>query len=171
MKNFLLSSLLLVFTCASFGTETEVAETEVTETEVAETEVTETEVTETEEVEMEGVLIERPDGSFMQFTLFENKFHCNFFSSKMEPIDPDVDRVAIRYVRLSSYDNRFAVAIPYEGGRGLKAPIFIRPPHILRVYLSVMRDGIKDPVEFYIVFYPQDTEATEPITIYEGDPV
>jgi hypothetical protein len=150
MKNLLLSSLLLVLTCALFGAETEVAETE--------------------EAAIEGVLIQRPDGSFMEFVLVENKINCRFYNADKQPIDPDVDRVAARIQRTQPRVRKvFTVAIPNQGVEGFRAPVFIQPPHIFRAYLSLMREGIDDPVEFYFVQYPQDLTATEPITIYESE--
>ena len=145
MKNFLLSSLLLVFTWSTFGEETP-------------------------EVELEGVLIQRPDGNFMKFLLKGNQIYCNFFDAEMKPVDPDVDRVAVRVERTQPrVRKQFAVAIPYEGVKGLRAPVFIQPPHIFRAYLSLMREGIDDPVEFYFVQYPMDLTATEPVTVFESE--
>jgi hypothetical protein len=155
MKNFLLSSLLLVLTCASYGAEPEVPETEAVEVEAA---------------EIQGVLIERPDGRFMEFVLVENKIVCNFFDSKMQAIDPDVDRVAVRMQRRQPrVRNVFAVAIPFDGMKGLRAPIFIESPQLFMAYLSLMREGIKDPVEFYLIDYPDDLNAAEPIKIFDGE--
>ena len=145
MKNLLLSSLLLVLTSASFGEEAPTAK-------------------------LEGVLIERPDGTFMQFVIQENLVFCNFLDAEKKPIDPDVDRVAARIQRTQPRVRKvFTVAVPYQGVEGFRAPVFIQPPHIFRAYLSLMREGIDDPVEFYFVQYPQDLTATEPITIYESE--
>ena len=66
MKNFLLSSLLLVLTCASFGAQTEVAVNDVVETEESKSKRLKA-----EKAEMEGLLIQRPDGTFMQVVLVE----------------------------------------------------------------------------------------------------
>ena len=145
MKNFLLSSLLLVFACASFGEETP-------------------------EVEFEGVLIQRPDGSFMEFVLVENKINCRFFNAEKQPIDPDVDRVSIRMQRRQPrVRNVYAVAIPHEGGKGLRAPIFIEKPQIFQANLSLLRDGSDDAVEFYYFLYPDALSAAEPITVFQSE--
>jgi hypothetical protein len=151
MKNFLLSSLLLVLTCASFGAEPEVPETEA--------------------AEIQGVLIQRPDGSFLEFRVMDpgNKINCFFYDAKKKPIPPDVDRIAIRLLRnVPKMENQFMVAIPTSGLEGLGSPHFVQRPHIFRAFLSLMREGAKDPVEFYLVQYPDDLNATDPITVFES---
>jgi len=160
MKNFLLSSLLLVLTCASFGAEPEVPETEAAEVEAAEI-----------AAEIQGVLIQRPDGSFLEFRVMDpgNKINCFFYDAKKKPIPPDVDRIAIRLLRnVPKMENQFMVAIPTSGLEGLGSPHFVQRPHIFRAFLSLMREGAKDPVEFYLVQYPDDLNATDPITVFES---
>ncbi len=145
MKTFLISSLFFALTFASFGEEDV-------------------------EAAIEGVLIERPDGSFLEFLLVENKIQCNFYNEKKSPIDPDVDRIAVRMERTQPRVRKvFAVAVPQAGEPGLQSPIFVQLPHLFRAYLSLMRDGIDDPVEFYVVYYPQDLTAAEPVKIFEPD--
>jgi len=145
MKIFLLSSLLFVFAASAFGEETQ-------------------------EVELDGVLIERPDGGFLQFTLENNRIHFYFFDAEKKKIDPDVDRISVRIDRTQPRQRRqVVIAIPYEGVRGLRAPLFIQPPHIFRAYMSLLRDGSEDAVEFYVVHYPRDTTVDDPITVYEAE--
>jgi len=145
MKTFLLSSLFFALTFVSFGEEVD-------------------------EAVIEGVLIERPDGSFLEFLLVESKIQCNFYNEKKSPIDPDVDRIAVRMERTQPRVRKvLAVAVPEAGEPGLRSPIFVQLPHLFRAYLSLMRDGIDDPVEFYLIYYPQDLTASEPIKIFEPE--
>ena len=120
---------------------------------------------------MEGVLIERPDGSFAKFVFQEGLAYCYFFDAEKKPIDPDIDRVAIRIERRQpSIKTVMAVAISCEGMKGLRAPKFIKKPLIFRVNLSFMREGIDDPVEFYLFRYPDAMIAAESVTIFESEP-
>ena len=165
MKNFLLSSLLLVFTCASFGAETEVAVTDLAEIE----EPTAEEIADAI-AEMEGLVVKRPAETYMQVVLVEARFVFNFFDEKLKPVDPDVDRITVRIKRRQPRQRvQRTVAIPTEGIRGLRAPLAIKAPYVFQANVSLMRDGIEDPVEFYIVIVPQDLAVDEPITAFEGE--
>lgn len=165
MKNFLLTGLLLVLTCASFGTEAEVAVTDVVEVE----ELTPEQIADAI-AEMEGLVVQRPDGAYMQIVLVEARFVFNFFDEKLNPVDPDVDRISIRISRRQPRQRtQITVAIPTEGIRGLRAPLAIRGPFVFRANISLMRDGIEDPVEFYVAIIPDDLTVTEPITTFESE--
>lgn len=165
MKRTLLFSLFLIFACASFGADTEVAVADEAEVE----EMTPEEIAEAI-AEMDGLVVQRPDESYMQIVLVENHFVFNFFSQKLKPVDPDVDRVSIRISRHQPRQRtQITVAIPTEGIQGLRAPLVIRAPYVFRANMSLMRDGIDDPVEFYIAIIPQDLTAEEPIHEFESE--
>jgi hypothetical protein len=156
MKNFLLSSLLLAFAGFALGAENDGVETDLIgdgEEEVA-------------GVVVEGVLIERPDGRFIEFLLVENKMVFNFFTEAMLPEAPDVDRIAIRMKRTQPRTRTlYFSAIPTEGLPGLRAPQYVQNPLIFWAYIALINDGNDEPVEFYIVQYPQALTSPEPITV------
>ncbi len=109
--------------------------------------------TETPEMELCGVLIEREYGGVLQLALDTNHIIFHFFDDQMNPLPPDVDRITVR-LQSSTEKQRFTVAIPYEGVNGLRAPLFIRPPHIFTFRLALMRNGSDQPIETYVVDYP-----------------
>jgi len=102
---------------------------------------------------LDGVLIERETGGVLQFVLEGNRVCFHFFDDQMNPLPPDVDRITVR-LQSSTEQQRFTVAIPYEGVDGLRAPLFIRPPHIFIAHLALMRDGSDQPIETYVADYP-----------------
>lgn len=165
MKSVLLSSLVLIFACASFAVDTDEAvggEAEVVE-------LTPEEIAKAI-AEMEGLVVQRPDESYMQIILVEARFVFNFFDQKLNPVDPDVDRISIRISRRQpSQKTQLTVAVPYEGIRGLRAPLAIKGPFVFRANMSLMRDGIEDPVEFYVAIIPRDLTVDEPMKEFESD--
>lgn len=100
--------------------------------------------------ELGGTLIKRPDDTFLQLMMEGNRIHIYFFDKEKKPIPPDVDRITIR-IRSIRDKPRFTVAVPFEGINGLRAPFFVKPPHIFFAYLNLMRNGVEDPIETYVV--------------------
>ncbi|MEZ5275344.1 MAG: hypothetical protein R3F07_03055 [Opitutaceae bacterium] len=100
--------------------------------------------------ELGGTLIKRPDDTFLQLLMEGNRIHIYFFDKEKKPISPDVDRITIR-IRSVRDKPRFTVAVPFEGINGLRAPFFVKPPHIFIAYLNLMRDGVEEPIETYVV--------------------
>lgn len=165
MKNFLLSSLLLVFACASFGAEAGVVATDVAEVE----ELTPEQIADAI-AEMDGLVVQRPDETYMQIVLVEARFVFNFFDEKLKPVDPDVDRVSIKISRRQPRQRvQRTIAIPTDGIRGLRAPLAIRGPFVFRANMSLMRDGIEDPVEYYVAIVPRDLTVGEPVTVFDSE--
>lgn len=105
------------------------------------------------EADPEGVMIERKDGGMLQLVIETNHIIFRFFDDHMNRLPADVDRITVRIQKLSE-KQRFTVAIPYEGVDGLRAPLVIRPPHIFKGYLALMRNGSDEPVATYVVDYP-----------------
>lgn len=150
MKNLLLSSLLLVLPWCAFSEEATTTVSEAVELE-----------------DLEGVVIERPNGSFMQLVFVENKAHCYFFNADLVPMAPDVDMVNLLIFRQQPKAEReFTVAVPFEGQPGLRAPRYIRPPRIFRMNVSLLLKEVEEAVEYYVVYYPTDKNAEEPIKVY-----
>ena len=153
MKNLLLSCIFFVLICAAFGTESEEVELESAKLE-----------------DLEGVVVERPNGSFMQLVFQDNKAHCYFFDAELKPIDPDVDMVNLLiFRRQPKAEREFTVAVPYEGVRGLRAPRYIRPPRIFRMNVSLLLEDVEEAVEYYVIYYPDDESAEEPIKTYGNE--
>lgn len=105
------------------------------------------------ETEPGGVMIERENGGLLQLVMETNHIIFHFFDDHMNPLPADVDRITVR-IHSREESQRFTVAIPYEGVDGLRAPLVIRPPHLFRGYLALMRNGGDEPVETYVVEYP-----------------
>jgi hypothetical protein len=105
------------------------------------------------EADKRGVLIEREFGGVLQLAIETNHMVFRFFDDQMNPLPADVDRITVR-VHRSNQSQKFTVAIPYEGIDGLRAPLVIRPPHVFRGYLALMRGSGDVPVETYTVEYP-----------------
>lgn len=102
-----------------------------------------------------GVLIEREDGGVLQLVIESNRVIFHFYDDAMNPLPADVDRITVR-IRSSQKSQRFTVAIPYDGIAGLRAPLVMRPPHIFKGYLALMRNGGDEPIETYVVEYPEE---------------
>ncbi len=107
------------------------------------------------EAKLDGVLIERDDGGILQLVIESNHVIFHFFDEQLNPLPADVDRITVR-ITFSQDSQRFTVAIPYEGIYGLRAPVYMRPPHIFKSYLALMRNGSDEPVEAYVVGYPEE---------------
>lgn len=166
MKRILLSSLFLIFACTSLGAEAEMAVADAAEVE----ELTAEEIA-AAIAEMEGLVVNRPDETYMQIVLVEARFVFNFFDEQLKPVAPDVDRISVRISRRQPRQRtQITVAIPTEGILGLRAPLAMKGPYVFRANLSLMRDGIEDPVEFYIAIIPQDLTVDEPMTEFDSAP-
>jgi hypothetical protein len=164
MKSILLSSLILIFACVVHG-----AAVEAPAVEEAAVEMTPEEI-EAAIAAMDGLVVERPDGTYMQIVLVESRFVFNFFDEKLNPVDPDVDRITVRISRRQPRQRtQLTVAVPTEGIRGLRAPLAIKGPYVFRANMSLMRDGIEDPVEFYVAIIPQDLTVDEPKKAFDSD--
>ena len=165
MKSTLLSSLILVFACVAHGTAVEAPTANASEI----VEMTPEEI-EAAIAEMDGLVVERPDGTYMQIVLVEARFVFNFFDEQLNPVDPDVDRISVRISRRQPRQRtQLTVAVPTEGIRGLRAPLAIKGPYVFRANMSLMRDGIEDPVEFYVAIIPQDLTVDEPKKAFDSD--
>ena len=105
------------------------------------------------EADKRGVLIEREFGGVLQLVIETNHVVFRFFDDQMNPLPADVDRITVR-LQSAHQNQKFTVAIPYEGIDGLRAPLVIRPPHIFRGYLALMRGSGDVPAETYTVEYP-----------------
>ena len=105
------------------------------------------------EAKIEGVVIERPDGSFVGVTIDGGTFKLSFYDKKKKPMAVDVTRATARWSpKQKAGDDR---TVLNRGGdpNSLGGGKPVRPPYVFKLYLTLLRgegDGA-EAVESYVV--------------------
>lgn len=89
-----------------------------------------------------GAVVERSGGGFLSLTVEGGKFKLSFYDAKKKPAAPDAVRATTRWDPVNKAGQERSILNLSEDGQALVGNVFVRPPHIFRVYLSLLgEDG------------------------------
>jgi hypothetical protein len=99
-------------------------------------------VKKTEEPKIEGVVIARPNGTFLGLKVEDNKFKLSFYDKKKKPMEVDVARASLWWNPNYTVSRERTVLNPTPDGKSLDGGIPIRGPHAFIVHLALIQgDG------------------------------
>lgn len=90
--------------------------------------------------ELEGVVVERPDGTFMTVTMEGPRVVLRFFDAKHQPIAPDVQRAFVKF-RLSGRRPQNRTLLPGDDGVSLTHGRVLRPPFVFHAYITLVKEA------------------------------
>ena len=91
------------------------------------------------EPELEGVVVERPDGTFMTVTMDGTRALLSFFDAKKKPIAPVVERAFVKF-RLSGRRPENRTLLPDAEGMSLTHGRPLRPPFVFRAFITLVHE-------------------------------
>lgn len=100
---------------------------------------------------IDGLVIARPDGTFLGLTLVDGKFKLSFYDKEKKPMKPDVLRAAARWPNPHGPGNNRAVLTPSSDGTFLIAPGFVRGPYAFKLFLTLIKSENGEQTETYTV--------------------
>ncbi len=106
-----------------------------------------------EEPKIEGIVIARPNGTFLGLKIEDNKFKLSFYNKKKKPMQVDVARASLWWNPNFTVSRERTVLNPTPDGKSLDGGIPIRGPHAFIVHLALIQgDGdAADATEAYTV--------------------
>jgi len=105
-----------------------------------------------EEPKIDGIVINRPDGTFLGLTLVDGRFKLTFYSKQKKPQRVDVVRASARWPNLHGPGQNRAVLNPAGDGTYLMGSQFVRGPYTFKLFLTLVKtDDESGPVETYTV--------------------
>lgn len=105
-----------------------------------------------EQGKIDGIVIARPDGTFLGLTLVEGKFKLTFYSKQKKPQRVDVLRANARWPNLHGAGQNRTVLNPAGDGTYLLGAQFVRGPYAFKLFLTLVKaDDDSVPVETYTV--------------------
>ena len=106
-----------------------------------------------EEPKIDGVVVARPDGSFLGVTIDGGTFKLSFYDKKKKPTDVDVTRATARWSPKNKLGEDRTVLNRGGDGKSLGGGKPVRPPYVFKLYLTLLRgDGdAAEAVETYVV--------------------
>ena len=95
----------------------------------------------TAEVEpvLEGVVVERPDGTFMTLTMEGPRAVLRFFDAEKKPIGPVVERAFVKF-RLSGRRPENRTLLPDAEGMALTHGRPLRPPFVFLAFITLVHE-------------------------------
>lgn len=108
-----------------------------------------------------GVVVSRPNGSFLGVLVEDGRFKISFYDAKKKPVPVDVSRASARWpVHYKVFDER-TVLNPNGDGTALTSPKFVRPPYTFKLYLSLFGEGNDQAVEQYVIDFRQPAPTAD----------
>lgn len=107
-----------------------------------------------EEPKIDGMVINRPDGTFLGLTLDSGKFKLSFYDKKKKPMPVDVTRAVARWPNLHGPGDNRTVLNPGGDGTFLLGAQFVRPPLVFKLFITLLK-GEGDKAEA-VENYPLD---------------
>ncbi len=106
-----------------------------------------------EEPKIPGVIIARPDGSFLGVTIAEGTFKLAFYDKKKKPMDVDVTRALARWSPKNKLGGDQTVLNRGGDAKSLAGGKPVRSPYFFKLYLTLLRGDGDDAqaVETYVV--------------------
>lgn len=104
-----------------------------------------------EEAKIEGLVISRPDGTFLGLTLQDGKFKLSFHDKEKKRKKADVARAVARWPNVHGPGQNRTVLNPAGDGTFLLGAQFVRPPHSFRLILTLIPGGEGEEGETYSV--------------------
>ena len=102
---------------------------------------------------IEGIVINRSNGGFLGFQFVGNNIVLWFHDAKKKKMPVDVSRGFVRWrMKFQPGDDRAVLTLGSDG-KSLTSTKVIPPPHNLKFFLSLYKEGQDDPVESYVVDY------------------
>lgn len=92
-----------------------------------------------EEPKIPGVVITRPDGSFIGVTLEGGTFKLSFYDKKKKATDADVQRATARWpAQYKVGDDRTVLNLSSDG-KSLGGGKPVRPPYVFKLWLTLLK--------------------------------
>lgn len=106
------------------------------------------------EPKIEGMEVVRGDIGYLGVALVEGNFRITFYDTKKKAIAADVHRALLRWDPKYKQGQERAVLNLTEDGRALTGPKAIRPPHLFKLFITLMKksdEGADTAVETYTI--------------------
>jgi hypothetical protein len=104
-----------------------------------------------EQAKIEGLVINRPDGTFLGLTLQDGKFKLSFHDKEKKRKKADVARAVARWPNVHGPGQNRTVLNPAGDGTFLLGAQFVRPPLSFRLIITLVPGGEGDEGETYSV--------------------
>lgn len=91
------------------------------------------------EPKIEGMEVPRGELGYMGVAIVGGQFKITFYDRKKAPIAADVHRALLRWDPKYKQGQERVVLNLTEDGKALTAPKAIRPPHIFKLFITLMR--------------------------------
>lgn len=102
---------------------------------------------------IEGIVLNRSNGGFLGFQFVGNTIVVWFHDAKKKKMPVDVSRGFVRWrMKFQPGDDRAVLSVGSDG-KSLTSSKVIPPPHTLKFFLSLYKEGQDEPVESYVVDY------------------
>jgi hypothetical protein len=93
----------------------------------------------TEEPKIDGIVIARPNGTFLGLKVEDNKFKLSFYDKKKKPMQVDVARASLWWNPNYTVSRERSVLNPTPDGKSLDGGIPIRGPHAFIVHIALIQ--------------------------------
>jgi hypothetical protein len=91
-----------------------------------------------------GSVVVRPGGGFLSLSLQDGHFKLSFYDAKKNPVPADAVRATTRWDPKNKSGDLRSVLNPSPDGSSLVGNVFVRPPLVFKVYLTLL--GADDSV-------------------------
>ena len=91
-----------------------------------------------EEPKIAGMILNRPDGTFLGLTLQEGKYKLAFYGKDKKPAKVNVLRAAARWPNLHGPGDNRAVLNPAGDGTFLLGNQFVRGPYAFKLFITLI---------------------------------
>lgn len=96
------------------------------------------EATKPEEPKIPGIVIARPDGTFLSFELVGGNFRLSFYDAKKKAMAPNVTRATARWANPQGPGDSRCVLNP-NGSNALVGNKLVVGPYVFNVYLTLLQ--------------------------------
>lgn len=101
------------------------------------------------EPKIPGFVIPRANGGFLSLQVVDGKFVLAFYGADKKPVAADVTHAAVRWIVHYKPTNERTVLNVTEDGMTLTSSMYVRPPYLFRLYLSLLGANEGEEIESY----------------------
>lgn len=94
-----------------------------------------------EPAKIEGIEVARGAAGFLGVAMVGNTFKITFYDAKKKPISADVARAVLRWDPKYKVGSERVVLNRTEDGKALASSRNIRPPHVFKLYITLIKDA------------------------------
>lgn len=101
---------------------------------------TTTKAEEKKEAKIEGIVIARPNGSFLGLTLDNGTFKLSFYDKNKKPVSVDITRAAARWNPNYKQGSERIILNVAGDGKALVGSKPVRPPYAFKLFLTLLKN-------------------------------